>query len=378
MEFGFTQEQEVLRSAVRDFAETKLAPKVPWMEETRQVPWDIVKEMGTLGFMGVLVPQEYGGSGLGHVARTIMLEEIGRISTATAFMLQIFHLGIGPILDFGTPEQKRKYLPKLARGEWLSTVAVTEATGGSDPTSGRSTAKLEGDTYILNGRKIFITNAHIADVVTIAARTGGEGAKGISAFLVEKGFSGFRHGREERKFGLRGLNTGELVMEDCRVPAENRLGNEGDGLRVAMKAISDIGRSGMAACAVSLMTACIEAATKHAKERVLYGKPIGELQGIQWPLAEMWAEREAARLLTYRAAWLLDQRQRCDAEVAAAKFVASEAAVRAAKRTVDLFGGYGYMEEYPAQRFYRDAECLIASAGTSEAMRIIMARRMMA
>ncbi len=178
--------------------------------------------------------------------------------------------------------------------------------------------------------------------------------------------------------GLRGCNTGELVMEDCQVPVANRLGAEGEGLKVSMKAIGDIGRTGLAASGLGMLNACIEAAAKHAKERVLYGKPIGELQGIQWPIAEMWAEREAIRLLVYRAAWMLDNKMRADPEVAAAKFLATEAAVRAAKKTVDIFGGYGYMEEYPAQRYYRDAECLIASAGTSEAMRIIMARKALA
>ena len=229
MDLRFTEEQELLRRSVRDFAETVIAPRVQWMEETDQTPTDVIKEMARLGLMGVCIPQQYGGTGMGSVARTIVLEEIGRVSAACAFFLQIFHLGIEPIVAFGSEEQKRKYLPGLASGKRLGTLALTESTGGSDPASLRTEARKDGDSYVLNGRKIFITNAHTADTVVLAARTG-EGPKGISLFILEKGMPGFKEGRHEHKFGIHGCDTGELVLEDCRVPAANLLGGEGQGL----------------------------------------------------------------------------------------------------------------------------------------------------
>lgn len=373
MDLSFTEEQELLRRSVRDFADTVIAPRVQWMEETDQTPMDVVKEMAKLGLMGVCIPQQYGGTGMGSVARTIILEEIGRVSAACAFFLQIFHLGIEPIVAFGSEEQKSQYLPGLAGGKRLGTLALTESTGGSDPASLRTEARKDGDSYVLNGRKIFITNAHTADTVVVAARTG-EGPKGISTFILEKGMPGFKEGRQEHKFGIHGCDTGELVLEDCRVPAANLLGGEGQGLKIAFAAIGKSGRSGMAATALGVLNACLEAAVKHANERVLYGQPIGKLQGIQWQITDIWMDVQIARLLCYQAATLIDQGARCDAEIAAAKLHSTEAAVRCAKKAIDIYGGYGYLNEYPLQRYYRDAECLIASAGTSEAMKIIIAR----
>jgi alkylation response protein AidB-like acyl-CoA dehydrogenase len=374
MDFQFTSQQELLRKSVREFAEGAIAPKVPHMEETDEVPWDLYKEVGKQQYLGILIPREFGGTAFGHLGRIIMLEEVGRVSAAMAMAMQIFHLGTVPIIDFGNESQKKKYLPGLAKGEKLSTIAVTEATGGSDPTGIQSTAKLQGDSYILNGRKCFITHGHVADTLTIMAKTG-EGPKGFSAFIVEKSFPGFKLGRKEKKFGLHGCNTGEIAMENCVVPRENLLGSEGDGLKVCMAAISEVGRAGMAGCGLGVINACLETSVKFANERILGGKPISQLQAIQWMISDIYMDLETSRLLSYRASWMKDQKIRCDVEMAMAKYYATEAAVRCAKKAVDIHGGYGYMMEYPVQRYYRDAEILIASAGTSEIQRIVMARK---
>jgi alkylation response protein AidB-like acyl-CoA dehydrogenase len=374
MEFQFSPQQELLRKSVREFAESAIAAKVAHMEETDEVPWDLYKEMAKQQYMGILVPKEFGGSAMGHLARMIMLEEIGRISAANAMAMQIFHLGIVPIVEFGNEAQKKKYLPALAKGERLATIAVTEATGGSDPTGIQTTAKPEGDHYVLNGRKCFITHGHVADTITIMAKTG-EGPKGFSAFIVEKSFPGFKLGRKEKKFGLHGCNTGELSMENCIVPRENLLGSEGDGLKISMAAISEVGRAGMAGCGLGVIGACLEASVKFANQRMLGGKPISQHQGIQWMISDIYMDLETSRLLSYKAAWMKDQKIRCDVEMAMAKYYATEAAVRCAKKAVDIHGGYGYMMEYAAQRYYRDSEILIASAGTSEIQRIVMARK---
>jgi alkylation response protein AidB-like acyl-CoA dehydrogenase len=374
MEFQFSPQQELLRKSVREFAEGSIAAKVAHMEETDEVPWDLYKEMGRQQYMGILTPKEFGGSAMGHLARMIMLEEIGRVSAANAMAMQIFHLGIVPIVEFGNDAQKKKYLPALAKGERLATIAVTEATGGSDPTGVQTTAKLEGDHYVLSGRKCFITHGHVADTITIMAKTG-EGPKGFSAFIVEKSFPGFKLGRKEKKFGLHGCNTGELAMENCVVPRENLLGAEGDGLKVSMAAISEVGRAGMAGCGLGVIGACLEASVKFSNQRMLGGKPISQHQGIQWLISDIYMDLETSRLLSYKAAWMKDQKIRCDVEMAMAKYYATEAAVRCAKKAVDIHGGYGYMMEYAVQRYYRDAEILIASAGTSEIQRIVMARK---
>ena len=373
MDFALSNEHKLLRESAQDFAERVIRPRVRWMEETDDIPWDVIKEMGKRGFIGVCVPQEYGGTGQGHLARMIIVEEIGKISAACAFFLQIFHLGIAPIVDFGSPEQKARYLPSLARGERLAALALTETTGGSDPGGLRTKAKRRGDLYVLNGKKVFITNAHVADTFIVVARTS-EGRRGVSALIVDKNTPGFRLGRKEQKFGIRGCNTGQLIFENAEVPAANLLSEEGRGLGIAFKAIGEVGRTGTAGCALGVLHACLETATRRAKGRKLYGRPIAELQGIQWPLAEIYLDLEIAKLLCYRAAWLVDRGGRCDGEIAAAKFHSTEAAVRSAKKTVDIYGGYGYLDGGVPQRLYRDAECLIASAGTSEVMRIVMAR----
>ena len=373
IDFTFTEEQEMFRKAAREFAETQIAPKVEEMEETGKVCDEVVKALGTAEMMAVTIPEEYGGLGLGYTARLIALEEIARVSVATAMMLQVFALGIEPFILFGNEEQKKKYLPGLASGELLGTAAVTEATGGSDPTGIRTSYKKDGDDYIVNGRKCFITNAHVANVLVILAKDE-ENPKSFCAFIVEKDMIGFKATHEEHKIGFRGCNTGELAFENLRIPKENLLGAEGKGLAVTMSAIGEIGRGGMVGCALGLHTACLEASVKFANERILYGKPISRLQTIQNKLAEMKIDLEAGRLLGYRAAAMQDAGQRSPNEFAIAKYHTTETVQKAAKMAVDIHGGYGCMEEYAVSRYYRDAAVVGPSAGTSDIMKVIVAR----
>jgi alkylation response protein AidB-like acyl-CoA dehydrogenase len=374
IDFGFTEEQEMFRQAAREFAEGVVAPKVAEMEETAQVNDDVLQGLGQAEMMALTIPEEYGGLGLGYTTRLIALEEIGRISVATAMMLQVFALGIEPILLFGSEGQKEKYLPGLATGERLSTVAVTEPGGGSDPACSRTAYFRDGDDYVINGRKCFITNSHIADTITVMAKDGdSDDPRAFSAFIVEAGMEGFRPTHEEHKVGMRGCNTGELAFEECRVPKENLLGPEGKGMRVAMAAIGMVGRGGMVGCALGLHTACLETSLKYASERILYGKPISNLQMIQNKLAEIKIDLEAGRLLGYRAAAMQDQGHQAHNEFAVAKYFTTETAQKAAKMAVDIHGGYGCMEEFAVSRYYRDAAVLGPSAGTSDIMKVIVA-----
>jgi len=377
IDFTFTEEQDMFRKAAREFAETRVAPFVPEMEQTGKVPPDLVKALGEAEMMAVTIPEQYGGLGLGFVARMIALEEISRVSVATGMMLQVLALGIDPIVRFGNEAQKKKYLPGLAKGERLATVAVTEPTGGSDPTGGRTVYSKDGTDYVITGRKCFITNSHIADVVTLLAKDEND-PKAFSAFIVEKGTTGFKATHEEHKVGMKGCNTGELSLEKCRVPAENLVGQEGKGLRVTMSAIGDVGRGGMVGCALGLHTACLEASLKFAKDRILYGKPISVLQTIQNKLAEMKIDLEAGRLLAYRAAAMQDRGEPSSNEFAVAKYFTTETAQKAAKMAVDIHGGYGCMEEYAVSRYLRDAFVLGPSAGTSDIMKVIIARWVLA
>jgi alkylation response protein AidB-like acyl-CoA dehydrogenase len=373
IDFTFTEEQEMFRKAAREFAETEVAEYVPLMEETSKVPEGLLKALGEAEMLAITIPETYGGLELGYTARLIALEEIARVSVATAMMLQVFALGTEPIVKFGTEEQKQKYLPGLASGNLLATAAVTEATGGSDPTGIRTSYKKDGDDYIVNGRKCFITNAHIANTLVILAKSE-ENPKDFCAFIIEKGMEGFKATHEEHKVGFRGCNTGELAFENLRIPKQNLLGQEGKGLRVTMAAIGEVGRGGMVGCALGLQAACLEASIKFANERILYGKPIAKLPAIQDKIAELKIDLEAGRLLGYRAAALHDSGTGASNEFAVAKYYTTEAAMKAAKIAVDIHGGYGCMEEYAVTRYYRDAAVLGPSAGTSAIMKVIIAR----
>jgi alkylation response protein AidB-like acyl-CoA dehydrogenase len=373
IDFTFSEEQNLFRKAAREFAETEIAPHVPKMEETGRNWEPVINALGKGEMMAITIPEAYGGLGLGYVARLIALEEVAQVSVATAMMMQVCGLGIEGIVKYGTEEQKKKYLPKLATAESFATTAVTEPSGGSDPKGcGTSYKKVDG-SYVLNGRKCFITNSHIADVQIVMA-VSEEMPDTFSAFIVEKGMDGFKATHEERKVGMRGCNTGELELNDCVVPGENLVGKEGKGLSIAMATISDVGRGGMVGCALGLHQACLDAAIKFANERVLYGKPISNLQAIQFKLADMKIELEAGRLLGYRAAALQDKGERTGNEWAAAKYFTTEAAQRAAKHAIDIHGGYGCMEEFAVTRYLRDAYVLGPSAGTSDIMKVIVAR----
>jgi alkylation response protein AidB-like acyl-CoA dehydrogenase len=375
IDFNFTEEQDMFRKAAQEFAQTSVAPAVEEMEKTAEVNANVVKALGEAEMMAITIPEQYAGLGLGYTERLIALEEISKVSVATAMMLQVNHLGIAPIVNFGTEEQKQKYLPKLASGESLATVAVTEATGGSNPGGCKTTYRKEGDNYILNGRKCFITNSHIADVLVVFAKDADNTEKKtFSTFIVEKDFPGFKATHVEHKIGMRGCNTGELSFDNCVVPAANLLDQAGKGMKVAMSAIGDVGRGGMVGCALGLQTACLEASLKFANERILYGKPIFELQTIQNKIAEMKIDLEAGRLLGYRAAAMQDQGKMAANEFAVAKYFTTEAVQKAAKVAIDIHGGYGCMEEYPVTRYLRDSAVIGPSAGTSDVMKIIVAR----
>jgi len=373
IDFTFTEEQEMFRKAAREIAETKIAPKIAEMEETGDVSEDVVKALAEGEMMAITIPTEYGGLGMGYTARMIAVEEISRVSVAAGMMLQVFALGIEPIVKFGTEELKKKYLPGLAKGERLATTAVTEATGGSDPTGIRSSYKKDGDDFVLNGRKCFITNSHIADTITVLAKDE-ENPKAFCAFVLDKDMAGWKATHKEHKVGMRGCNTGELAFENCLIPAGQLLGEEGKGLRVTMAAIGDVGRGGMVGVALGLQAACLEASIKFANERILYGQPIAALQTIQNKLADMKIDLEAGSLLAYRAAAMQDKGLRSSNEYSVAKYFTTEACQRAAKMAADIHGGYGCMEEYAVSRYLRDSFVVGPSAGTSDIMKVIISR----
>ncbi|MGD0918867.1 MAG: acyl-CoA dehydrogenase family protein [Thermodesulfobacteriota bacterium] len=374
MDFKLTEREELLRKTVREFAEKEITPHMEAMEETGEFPINLLRKMGDMGILGVITPPEYGGTGLGYIARAIVLEETGRVCPAIPMALQVHHMATHALNVFGNEEQKRKYLPPLAKGETMGVVAVTDPSGGSDVAGIKTSAKPEGDTYILNGRKCFITNAHVSDIWVVIARTG-EGGRGLSAFIVERSFPGAKLGRKENKVGLRGAITGELVLQDCRVPKANLLGHEGEGMNIAIRNIVETGRPGMAGVALGILNAVLEQAVKFSNERVLYGKPISNLQMIQAHLADIYADLEISRLLVYRLAWMRDQNIRCDAESALAKQFSCEAAARSARKAIEIHGSYGIMKEYPIQRLLRDALVTIPAGGTGEVGKLAMARQ---
>lgn len=379
-EFKFTEQQEMLRKAVREFVEKEIAPIAHRIDVDNECPVDIFKKMGNLGFTGVFVPQQYGGAGMSLTERAIILEEISRHAAGFAMTLMTHQLGVEAILAYGNEEQKQKYLPDLASGRKIGGLAVTEPSGGSDVGGQQTTAELRDGQWVINGRKCFITNSSSADVTVVTTRTG-EDAKGrpaFSAFIIEQGMPGFAAGREEDKFGLRGSGTGDLLLNDCRVGEGALLGGLGNGTKIALGTISKMGRTGMSAISVGILRGCLEEGVKFAKKRTLYGKPIAKLQAIQFEIAQNRVDYEAARLLTYHAIGLKESGANCDAEIAAAKYFSTESAVRSAKRTIDLMGGYGVINEYPLGRYLRDALATIPSGGTSHVMQLVIAGQTLA
>ncbi|MHC1635636.1 MAG: acyl-CoA dehydrogenase family protein [Candidatus Methanospirareceae archaeon] len=374
MEFELREEQKMIKEMVGDFVEKEILPKAAEIEKKGEFPSDIMRKIAELKIFGLLFPKEYGGADAGMVAHVVAIEELSKGSAAIGFSASV---GIGasfPIYFAGTEEQKEKYLRPLAEGSKLGAFAMTEPSAGSDPTSMETTATKEGDEYVLNGRKVFITNASVADIYVILAYTDkSKRAKGISAFIVEKGTEGFSFGKIEDMLGLRGCVIGELVFKDCKIPAENMLGKEGDGFKIAMATL-DIDRTGAAGVAVGIAQACLEASKKYAKERKQFSQPLSNFQAIQFMIADMATQVEAARLLTYKAAYLADKGEAFSKEASMAKLYATEVALRAAVDAVQIHGGYGCTKDFPIERYLRDAKMLTIAVGTSEMQRIVIAR----
>ncbi|MCL0065809.1 acyl-CoA dehydrogenase [Dehalococcoidia bacterium] len=379
MDFSLTEDQRMLQQMVRDFALSELGPVAAEIDESEQFPAENIKKMGELGLFGVTIAEEYGGSAGDSMHLQLVTEEIARVcgSTSTIYLASL-SLSCYPIYEFGTEEQKRHFVAPLAGGEKLACFALTESGAGSDAAAMETTAVLQGDSYLVNGSKIFITNGAEADTILLFATTDKSlRHRGIVALIVEKGMPGFSVGKEERKLGIRGSSTTELVFEDCRVPAQNRLGEEGQGFRIAMGAI-DSSRITVAAQAVGIAQGALDASLGYAKERQQFGRPIADFQAIQWMLADMATTIDAARFLTYRAAYLKDQGLAFVKEAAMAKVFAAEAAMAATSKAIQIHGGYGYTKDYPVERYFRDAKITEIYEGTSEMQRMTVARHLLA
>jgi alkylation response protein AidB-like acyl-CoA dehydrogenase len=376
--FLLTEEQEQLRREIRAFAAREIAPHIKEWDESSEFPIDVVKKLAGMGLLGVVVPSAFGGAGLGYVDYVLAVEELSAADGSLGLTVAAHNsLGVNHIFLAGSDEQKKKYLPQLAGGEWLAAWALTEPGSGSDASNARTAAVKRGDRYVLNGTKTFITNGRYADIVVVIAVTDkSKGTHGLSAFVVEKGTKGFRPGKKENKLGLRASDTSELIFEDCEIPVENLLGAEGEGFIDAMRVL-DGGRISIAALALGIARGALDAALAYVKERRQFGKAIAEFQGIQWKLADMATELDAARLLTQRAAVLKDAGRRVTRESSMAKLFASEMAVRICDETVQLFGGYGFIKDYPAEKFYRDVKLCTIGEGTSEIQRMVIAREIL-
>jgi short/branched chain acyl-CoA dehydrogenase len=378
VDFDLTQEQQEFRRAIREFAEEVIAPRAEEMDRQEELPMDIVKQMGELGLFGLPFPEEYGGQGADLLTFCLAVEELARVDSSMAITLEAaVGLGANPIFHFGTEEQKKRWLVPMCRGEILGAFGLTEPGGGSDAGATRTTARLEDGQWVINGSKAFITNAgtEISKVLTITAATGegADGRKEISAIIVPYGTPGFEVGKSYRKVGWRASDTHELSFNDCRVPEANLLGERGKGYAQFLQTLDD-GRVAVGALSVGLAQGCLEASVKYANERWAFGRPIGAFQALQFKMADMKVAVETARLATYRAAWLRDRGRPYKAEAAIAKLYASEAAVTCAREAVQVHGAYGFMEEFPVARYYRDSKVLEIGEGTSEIMRLLIAR----
>ncbi|SFI67839.1 acyl-CoA dehydrogenase [Thermoflavimicrobium dichotomicum] len=377
MKFAFSEEQIMMQKMVRDFAQSEIAPYVASMDEEDRFPREVINKMAELGLMGIPIPEEWGGAGADYVSYILAIEEISRVSATVGVILAV-HTSVGtlPILSYGTEEQKKKYVVPLAQGKFLGAFAITEPQAGSDVSGIRTQARKVGDKYILNGNKVFITNAGEADVyVTFAVTDPTQGKKGITAFIVEKDTPGFRVGKKEKKMGLGGSNTCELVFEDAEVPAANRLGNEGQGYEIALSNLAG-GRIGIGAQALGIAEAAFQYALDYAKQREQFGKSIAKQQAIQFKLADMAMQIEAAKLLIYRAAEAKQSGQICKKEAAMAKCFAADTAMQVTTEAIQIFGGYGYTREYPVERLFRDAKITQIYEGTNEIQRLVIANEL--
>jgi alkylation response protein AidB-like acyl-CoA dehydrogenase len=374
-----TQEQKMIRDAVRDFAERELRPQADRIDKESRFPREIIAKMAELGFLGIPFEEEWGGAGGDNLSYMLAVEEIGRVCASTGLTLAA-HVSLGtyPLWRYGTPEQKEKYLRRLVTGQMLGAFGLTEPNAGSDAGGTQTRAVRDGDSYVINGTKIWMTNGDQAGLITLTARTGPEeaGTHGISAFLVEQGTPGMRIAKKESKLGVRGSSTVEVVFEDCRIPAANLLGEEGQGFRIFMDTL-DGGRISIGALALGIAQGAFEAAVRYAQERVQFGQPIAKFQGVQWILADMQTKIHAARLMVYHAAQMKDAGKRHKKESAMAKLFASEAAMWVTTKAVQIFGGIGYSTEAPVERYFRDAKLMEIGEGTSEIQRNIIAREVL-
>ena len=374
MNFKLTEEHEMIRKMVRDFALNEVAPTAAERDEEERFDMDIFKKMAELGLTGIPWPEEYGGIGSDYLAYCIAIEELSRVCASTGVTLSAHTSLAGwPVYKFGTEEQKQKYLRPMAQGEKIGAYGLTEPGSGSDAGGMRTNAKRVGDNYVLNGSKIFITNGGIADIYVVFAVTDPTSKKGTSAFIVESTFSGFSVGKKEQKLGIRSSPTTEIIFEDCIVPKENLLGEEGDGFKIAMMTL-DGGRNGIAAQAVGIAQGALDAAVDYSKERVQFGKPIAAQQGIGFKLADMATGVEAARLLTYQAAWLESEGLPYGKESAMSKLFAGDTAMKVTIEAVQVFGGYGYTKDYPVERYMRDAKITQIYEGTQEIQKLVISR----
>jgi alkylation response protein AidB-like acyl-CoA dehydrogenase len=378
MDFNPTENQQLIADTVRMFAETNIRPNLMEWDESQHFPVELFRDLGELGLMGVLVPEEYGGAGLGYYEYMTAIIELAKVCGSIGLSMAAHNsLCTGHILQFGNEEQKRKYLPSLATGKWIGAWGLTEANTGSDALRMRCVAKKDGDQWVLNGTKNWITHGKSGDVAVVLARTGELlDSHGITAFIVERGAPGFKAGKKENKLGMRASETAELVFEDCKVPDSNVLGKPGDGFIQAMK-ILDGGRISIASLAIGIAKGAYEAALKYSKERQQFGQPISEFQAIGFKLADMATKIEAAELLTLQAAFLKNSGKKCTKESAYAKYYASEISVQVATDAVQIFGGYGYTKDFPVEKFYRDAKLCTIGEGTSEIQKLVISRELL-
>lgn len=379
MDFLFTEEQKLLKDTIRHFAQKEIQPLVKESDEKGEWPEVLTAKLAEMGLLGIIIPPEYGGAGYSNLDYVIILEELSKVDPSVGLVVAAHNsLCSNHINLFGTEAQKKKYLTRLATGRTLGAWGLTEPGAGSDAAALKTRAEKKGDHWVLNGSKLFITNGSMAEVCVVMAVTDpAKGRNGISAFILEKGMAGFRVGKKEDKLGIRAADTAELVFEEVKIPAENLLGQEGEGYRAAM-AILDGGRVSIAGFSLGIAAGALESSLKYAKERVQFDQPIANFQAIQWMLADGFTELEAARLLTYRAAFLEDQGKKIPKESAMAKLFASELAVRASSVAVQIFGGYGFTKDYPVEKFYRDAKLATIGEGTSEIQRWIIAQKVLA
>ncbi|MBS1646961.1 MAG: acyl-CoA dehydrogenase family protein [Bacteroidetes bacterium] len=368
----------MIATSIRDFGKKHILPKLMEWDESQHFPIEVFKELGKLGFMGVLVPTEYGGSGLSYTEYVTVVTELGKICGSISLSVAAHNsLCTGHILQFGNEEQKKKYLPKLATAEWIGAWGLTETGTGSDAGGMHTTAVKEGDHYVINGSKNFITHAISGNVAVVIVRTGNKGdSHGMSAFIIEKGTPGFKSGKKENKLGMRASETAELIFENCRVHKSQMLGKEGEGFIQAMKVL-DGGRISIASVSLGIAKGAYECALKYAKEREQFGKPIAQFQAIGFKLADMATEIEAAELLTFQAATLKNSGHKITKEGAIAKYYASEVAVRCGNESVQIFGGYGFTKDFPAEKYYRDAKLCTIGEGTSEIQKLVIAREIL-